>query len=144
MYARFSKMVAKLPQFQKLHKVDVDATPASQAEMEQHVRVYERGPDGQEVLIPPHAWGFTFSDVMAKDAEIKADALALLRDKRNALLTETDKITMMCYSRGIPVPADWATYQQELRDLPANSSPDLADNGSLAGVTWPTQPTTKP
>ncbi len=143
MTARFSKMLAKLPQFQNLHKVEVASTPTSQVEMEQHVRVYERGPEG-EVLVPPHAWGFSFSDVMAKNAEIKTEAVSQLREKRNELLAETDKITMMCYSRGIPVPADWSAYQQALRDLPANSSPDFADNGSLTGVTWPAQPTTKP
>lgn len=143
MTARFSKMLAKLPQFQNLHKVEVDATPTSQAEMEQHVRVYSRV-DGIETLLTPSDWGFTFADVAAKDSEIKAEAMAQLREKRNALLTETDKITMMCYSRGIPVPADWSAYQQALRDLPANSSPDLADDGSLTGVTWPVQPTTKP
>jgi pyridoxine/pyridoxamine 5'-phosphate oxidase len=144
MTARFSKMVAKLPQFQNLYKVVVGATPASQAEMEQSVQVYERNFDGKDVLVPPHAWGFTYSDVASKDVEIKAEAMAQLREQRNALLTETDKITMMCYSRGIPVPDDWSTYQQDLRDLPENSSPDLADDGSLIGVTWPTQPATKP
>ena len=143
MTARFSKMLAKLPQFQTLHKVEVDTTPTSQSEMEQDVRVYSRV-DGIETLLAPADWGFTFSDVMAKDAEIKAEAMAQLRETRNALLTETDKITMMCYSRGIAVPADWSAYQQALRDLPANSSPDLADDGSLTGVTWPVQPTTKP
>jgi hypothetical protein len=144
MTARFTKMLAKLPQFQTIYKVVVNSTPASQAEMEQSVQVYERDPDGKDVLVPPHAWGFGFSDVMAKDSEVKAEAMAQLREKRNELLAETDKITMMCYSRGIPVPADWSAYQQELRDLPANSSSDFADNGSLTGVTWPTQPTTKP
>lgn len=143
MTARFSKMLAKLPQFQNLHKVEVDATPTSQSDMEQSVRVYSRV-DGVETLLAPADWGFTFADVVAKDAEIKADAMAQLREKRNALLTETDKVTMMCYSRGIPVPADWSAYQQALRDLPANSTPDLADDGSLTGVTWPVQPTTKP
>jgi hypothetical protein len=143
MTARFSKMLAKLPQFQNFHKVEVELTPTSQAEMEQHVRVYERSSEG-EVLVPPHAWGFGFSDVTAKDAEVKAEALAQLREKRNELLAETDKITMMCYSRSIPVPDDWSAYQQELRDLPTNSSPDFADNGTLIGVNWPTVPSTKP
>jgi hypothetical protein len=143
MTARFTKMLAKLPQFKTMHKVVVNLTPTSQAEMEQHVQVYERCPEG-DVLMPPPAWGFSYDDVIAKDAEIKADALAMLREQRNALLAETDKITMMCYSRGIPVPADWSAYQQNLRDIPANSSPDLADDGSLIGVTWPTQPATKP
>lgn len=143
MTARFSKMLAKLPQFQDLHKIEVDATPGSQSEMEQHVRVYSRV-DGVEVELAPADWGFTFADVAATYAQIKAEAMAQLREKRDALLAETDKVTMMCYSRGIPVPADWSNYLQALRDLPANSSPDFADDGSLAGVTWPTAPATKP
>lgn len=143
MTARFSKMVAKLPRFKALHKVDVDVTPTSQAEMEQYVRIYSRV-DGNEVLLPPADWGFTFDDVMAKDAEIKADAMADLRTKRNELLQEADSVTMSCYSRNIPVPADWATYQQTLRDLPENSSPDYDDAGQLTGVTFPMAPATKP
>lgn len=31
-------------------------------------------------------------------------------------------------------------YRQALRDLPANSTPSLDENGQLTGVTWPTPP----
>lgn len=143
MTVRFSKMVAKLPRFQELHKIEVDGSPTSQEEMEKSIRVFLKV-DGVDVELAPSDWGFTFADVMAKDAEVKSEALAKLREKRNELLAETDKVTMSCYSRGIPVPADWASYQQALRDLPSNASADFAGDGSLIGFVWPTQPNTKP
>jgi hypothetical protein len=31
-------------------------------------------------------------------------------------------------------------YRQALRDLPANSTPALDENGNLTGVTWPVKP----
>ena len=143
MTARFLKMLAKLSQFQNFHKVEADTTPTSQVEMEQNIRLYSKV-DEIETLIPPANWGFTFADVIAKDAEIKTEAMLQLREQRDKLLIETDKITMMCYSRGISVPTDWATYQQELRDIPSFSSPDLTNDGSLTNVVWPVKPLTKP
>jgi len=65
--------------------------------------------------------------------------LMVLRQERDLLLQESD------WSQGTDVPSDlktaYATYRQELRDLPANS-PDAAmdSNGVLTGVTWPTKP----
>jgi hypothetical protein len=144
MTARFTKMMAKLPQFKNFYKVVVNATPTSQIEMEQNIQVYERNSEGNEVIVASDVWGFSYDDVIAKDAEIKAEAMTKLREQRNALLAETDKITMSCYSRGIPVPTEWATYQQALRDLPEVCTPDFADNGSLIGFDFPVQPTSKP
>ena len=65
-----------------------------------------------------------------------------LREERNKNLLETDKF------KSIPdwphpteeVKQDWLTYRQELRDLPANATPQLDDNGFLTNVTWPTPP----
>jgi hypothetical protein len=31
-------------------------------------------------------------------------------------------------------------YRQALRDLPANCTPALDENGNLTGVTWPNKP----
>lgn len=140
---RFVKLVAKLPRFQSLTRVEVDAVPTDEASMQSILRVFARV-DGVETQLAPADWGFTYADVMAKDAEVRADAMEKLRKERDALLLDGDKITMMCYSRGIPVPDDWKTYQQALRDLPATSSPDFDGAGALTGVTWPTKPSTKP
>ena len=35
---------------------------------------------------------------------------------------------------------DWLSYRQALRDLPANSTPELDENGDLTNVTWTTPP----
>ena len=40
----------------------------------------------------------------------------------------------------VTLPAAWKTYRQELRDLPAASTPDFDEDGKLIGVTWPTKP----
>ena len=34
----------------------------------------------------------------------------------------------------------WKTYRQELRDLPATTTPDFDENGNLTGVDWPVKP----
>jgi hypothetical protein len=67
----------------------------------------------------------------------KSDELeryAALRKKRDRLLIETDWWVL----KGDPSDAQLA-YRQELRDLPAVSTPDFED-GKLIGVTWPTKP----
>ena len=56
-----------------------------------------------------------------------------LRSQRNRLLAETDWVTLKAYSQGVAVPTEWATYQQALRDLPANTT-------DPANPTWPTKP----
>ncbi len=140
---RFVRAVIKLPRFQQLTRVEVDSLPSDEASMQSILRVFARV-DGVETRLQPADWGFTYSDVMSQDAAIRADAMAQLRKDRDALLVDSDKITMMCYSRGIPVPDDWKTYQQALRDLPATSTPDFDGGGNLIGVNWPNKPTTKP
>ena len=63
-----------------------------------------------------------------------------LRNNRSRLLAETD------WTQGADVPSaiktPWATYRQQLRDLPASSTPTLKADGTLdrSSVTWPTKP----
>lgn len=56
-----------------------------------------------------------------------------LRKERDRLLTEVDYITLRAYSQGTSVPAEWAAYQQALRDI-TNTYTSLDD------VVWPTKP----
>ena len=50
------------------------------------------------------------------------------------------------WTQGADVPSaiktPWATYRQQLRDLPASSTPTLKADGTLdrSSVTWPTKP----
>ena len=75
--------------------------------------------------------------IQAKIAELEAaEPLRLLRIQRNQLLQQTD-----CRFRSDLTPSqEWIDYCQALRDLPANSEPQLDENGNLTNVTWPTKP----
>jgi hypothetical protein len=72
------------------------------------------------------------------------DPMDLLRAHRNKLLSQTDWRVIKAYSMGEPVSADWAAYMQALRDLPAISTPTLAEDGMLdmTSVMWPVPPST--
>ena len=77
------------------------------------------------------------SEIQAKVAELQAaEPLRLLRLQRDQLLAQTDWWVL---------PDRTATqaqlnYRQALRDLPANSSPELDENGNLINVNWPEKP----
>ena len=64
----------------------------------------------------------------------------LLRARRNNMLARCD------WTQGADVPSaiktPWATYRQQLRDLPASSTPTLKSDGTLdrSSVNWPTKP----
>ena len=83
---------------------------------------------------------FTLSQLETKADELwAAEALTLVRKKRDILLKESD------WTQGADVPdaikAAWTTYRQALRDMPANNSDvTLSVDGVLSNVTWPTKP----
>ena len=79
--------------------------------------------------------------ILAKIEEIEAaEPMRLLRIERNQKLAETDWVTLKAYSQGVEVPLTWKNYMQALRDLPANSEPQLDEQGNLTSVTWPEVP----
>jgi len=59
-----------------------------------------------------------------------------LRQQRNQLLAQTD----WRFRSDLTPSQAWIDYCQALRDLPANSTPALDENGQLTGVNWPTPP----
>jgi hypothetical protein len=71
------------------------------------------------------------------------EPMNLLRQERNKRLQECDWITLRAYSQQLPVPPEWSSYMQALRDLPNNSSPSLTPEGTLdmSSVSWPIPPT---
>ena len=76
----------------------------------------------------------TWEQIAAKREElINAQVLIDLREERNKRLQEVDYITLRSYSQGIPVPTEWATYQQALRDITNTYT-------SLETVVWPVKP----
>ena len=74
-----------------------------------------------------------------KISELKeAQPMRMLRVERDQLIATTDWRATVDYPGSDQ--AAWITYRQALRDLPANSTPSLDENGQLTGVTWPTPP----
>ena len=64
-----------------------------------------------------------------------------LREERDKKLFDTDYRIVADF----PYPSEevkqaWLTYRQELRDLPATTTPQLDENGNLTNVSWPTPP----
>ena len=63
-------------------------------------------------------------------------AMSFVRFHRTGLLKQSDWMA----GSDVNMSDEWSTYRQALRDLPANSTPDLDDELNLTGVTWPTKP----
>ena len=81
----------------------------------------------------------TQEEISLKIEELKAaEPMRMLREKRDQLIAATDWRATVDYPGSDQ--AAWLTYRQALRDLPANSTPSLDENGQLTGVTWPTPP----
>jgi hypothetical protein len=72
--------------------------------------------------------------IQAKIAELQAaEPMRLLRIERDRLIQQTDWWVLPDRTA---TPAQ-LEYRQALRDLPANSTPALDENGNLTGVEWP-------
>ena len=85
----------------------------------------------------------TETEINDKISELDAaEAMKLLREERNVLLSETDWMVIKSQETGVAMSDAWKTYRQALRDLPASSTPSLDANYDLdlTSVTWPTEP----
>lgn len=63
-----------------------------------------------------------------------------LRQKRNALLSETDFMFTTDYPMSPELKEKWSVYRQTLRDLPETSTPMLDENENLIHVIFPNKP----
>ena len=76
-------------------------------------------------------------EIQAKIQELEAlEPMRLLRIERNSRLAETDWMA----NSDVVMTDGWKTYRQALRDLPANSKPQLNDIGNLTNIDWPEVP----
>ena len=60
-------------------------------------------------------------------------AVESARATRDRLLAESDWVTIRATERGDPVPTEWQTYRQALRDIPEQTA--FPDN-----IDWPQEP----
>ena len=75
----------------------------------------------------------TETEINNKISELNsAEAMRLLREERNVLLSETDWVTVRSIDTGVAISNDWKTYRQALRDVPTQSDP--------FNISWPTEP----
>jgi hypothetical protein len=81
----------------------------------------------------------TDAEIALRKAEEKANLegtlvqrMALLRNKRNILLAETDWMA----NSDVTMSNDWKTYRQALRDITKTEPVDMA----LSNITFPTKP----
>ena len=79
----------------------------------------------------------SLEEVQSKVAELEAaEPMRLLRLERNRKLVETD----WRFRSDLTPSQAWIDYCQALRDLPANSEPQLDENGQLTNINWPEIP----
>jgi len=65
----------------------------------------------------------TKEELLEKVEQLRVERpLKELRIERDRRLTECDWVTLRSYSTDIPVPDEWKTYMQALRDLPSNGT----------------------
>jgi len=85
----------------------------------------------------PSKW-HTYDDglVDGSDAEKSADVLREVRNLRDFYLTSSDWTQMSDSPLSTAKKAEWATYRQALRDMPASNS-DVTDESE---VVWPNKP----
>jgi hypothetical protein len=96
-----------MPRFKNVDGVDIQLTPEEEAARDVEEATYEEKRPARE--------------------------MSYLRVKRNALLDSSDWTQYNDSPLTDEAKAEWASYRQELRDLPANT-PDPAD------PTWPNIP----
>lgn len=71
--------------------------------------------------------------------QFSKSAIDLLRDERNRRLSVTDWGMIRALETG-ENESELKAYRKKLRDLPANSSPELDENHFLSNVDWPENP----
>jgi len=76
----------------------------------------------------------TFTWVDARTLEQQnIDAENLINIKRDIMLSDSDWIVIRALDQGNPIPTDWQTYRQQLRDISQQA-------GYPLNIIWPTPP----
>jgi hypothetical protein len=82
-----------------------------------------------------HTWNWstkTWQDTRTEEQRYNQAAKAV-KDKRTELLTDSDWVVIKALDQGTPIPQDWQTYRQTLRDI--TLQPEFPYN-----VVWPVKP----
>lgn len=75
---------------------------------------------------------FNYTTKQWDDPRTAATEWVAVRARRDFLLSDTDWVVTKAVESGNPVPADWKTYRQALRDVTRQADPFV--------LVWPTSP----
>ena len=89
--------------------------------------------DGQPCSPPSNYVTMTQEELIAEETQRYSE---IRRQERDALLKESDWVTAVTMETGNPIPEEWATYRQALRDIPTH--PDWPF--IRVEPVWPTKP----
>lgn len=89
----------------------------------------EVAPQGEP---PSMAHCFNYATKQWEDPRTAATEWVLVRARRDALLSDTDWVVTKAVEAGSPVPENWKTYRQALRDITVQADP--------FNLVWPTSP----
>ena len=120
------------------HGFAVRGEPTNELEYNNNVDFFS-GSDANNTAIISETKPFTWAQVSAeKTLLINAEPLKQLRLKRTEKLKESDWMA----NSDVTMSADWTTYRQALRDLPANyTTSDSAElREDLSNLVWPSKP----
>jgi hypothetical protein len=76
---------------------------------------------------------FTWNDIRTPEQQ-NSDAEGLAISTRDMLLSQSDWTVVKAVDQGTPIPTDWQTYRQALRDI--TNQPGYPTN-----IVWPVAPT---
>ena len=114
----------------------LEGTPATEQEWKESYSEQIGTTDDNIAIMStdPTKWTVTWKQIDDLQASLKVEIpLAALRIERNYRLTETDWVVAKSTETGTPIPDEWKTYRQTLRDITKTAT-------SLDDVKWPTKP----
>ena len=87
----------------------------------------------------------SLEECQAKIAELDAaEPMRQIREHRDKLLSDCDWVVVRAHDTNTPVPADWASYRQSLRDFPATNPSyeidPMKNHIKYWTISWPTPP----
>jgi hypothetical protein len=92
--------------------------------------------EGQVVALPPMpemGYEFNYDTLVWFNARSVSQQTAYVKNKRDIYLSESDWTVVKAIDTNTPIPTEWQTYRQELRDISQQS-------GYPFNVVWPTPP----
>jgi hypothetical protein len=138
-YILYNKKTGQLIQVMKncnlediLHMLSEDVGAKLATDLPENSDYYIQ--DNSIVTIPPQPSSNHIWDPGSKQWELSKGLMLLkIKQLQQRLLRESDWIIIRALDQGVPIPKDWQTYRQKLRDIDAQP-------GYPNTIEWPIKP----